>query len=109
MVKENKSTICPKFEKTFTLLGKRWTGLIIRMLMDDCCRFGDLAHRIPGISARMLAERLKELEQEAIIRRIVIPDMPVKIEYKLTDKGQSLARALDPLQEWAESWIKQEV
>lgn len=109
MVKSEINTICPKFEKTFTLLGKRWTGLIVRMLQSECCKFGHLLHRIPGISARMLAERLKELEQEGIIRRLVIPDIPVKIDYRLTEKGQSLARALDPLQEWSEIWMKQEV
>lgn len=97
--------ICPKFEKTFELLGRRWTGLIIRILMEDPVRFGEIEQAIPGLSDRMLAERLKELEAEGIVTRRVYPEMPVRIEYSLTEKGQSLAKALDPIQKWAEEHI----
>jgi len=90
------------------MLGKRWTGLIIRVLMDGSCRFIDIEHAIPGISDRMLAERLKELEQTGIVKRSVFAQIPVKIEYGLTAKGQSLAKALDPIQQWAEEFIQQE-
>ena len=97
--------ICPKFERTFSLIGKRWTGLIIRILMDGKCRFVDMEAMIPNLSGRMLAERLRELEREGIITRTVYQSMPIKIEYELTEKGLSLAQALDKVQEWAETWI----
>ncbi len=97
--------ICPKFEKTFAMLGKRWTGLIIRILMQGDCRFGELAQAVPGISAKMLSERLRELEQAGIVSREVFAQIPVRIEYGLTPKGRSLATSLDPIQDWAEKWI----
>lgn len=96
--------ICPKFEKTFAMLGKRWTGLIIRILMDGSCRFIEIEHAIPGISDRMLAERLKELEQEGIVQRSVFAEIPVRIEYGLTSQGHSLAKALDSIQKWADEY-----
>ncbi len=98
--------ICPRFEKTFLLLGKRWTGLVIRVLLERRLRYGEIEQAIPGISDRLLTERLKELIQEGIIDRTVIDQMPVRIEYGLTKKGLSLAKALDPLQAWAEDWIE---
>lgn len=100
--------ICPRFEKTFEMLGKRWSGLIIRILLDGPCRFGEIEQAIPGLSDRMLAERLKELEQEGIVTREVFAEIPVRIEYGLTEKGYALAHALDPVQQWAERWINQE-
>jgi len=100
--------ICPSFEKTFVMLGKRWTGLIIRVLMDGPCRFVEIDQAIPGISDRMLAERLRELERNGIVERSVFAQIPVRIEYSLTEKGHSLAIALDPIQQWADQWISQE-
>jgi len=104
MEEKHERHICPKFERTFAMLGKRWTGLIIRILMDGGCRFVEIEHAIHGISDRMLVERLKELEQEGIVRRRVFPEMPVRIEYELTEAGQSLAKALDPIQSWADQY-----
>lgn len=105
MTEKVEKHICPKFEKTFAMLGKRWTGLIIRILMDDNCRFIAIEHAIPGISDRMLAERLKELEQEGIVQRTVFAEIPVRIEYGLTPQGHSLAKALDSIQKWADEHI----
>lgn len=96
--------LCPHFEAAFALLGKRWTGLIIRSLLDGSKRFSDIQQIIPDLSARMLTERFKELEKEGIITRIVYPETPVRIEYKLTKKGRDLEKSMDEIQKWAEKW-----
>lgn len=96
--------MCPKFEYAFELLGKRWTGLIIRTLLSGQKRFSDISEAIPNMSARMLTERFKELEKEGIIMRTVYPETPVRIEYELTEKGTELQAAMDEIQQWAEKW-----
>ena len=96
--------MCPKFENAFGLLGKRWTGLIIRTLLSGQKRFSDIAEAIPNMSARMLTERFKELEKEGIISRKVYPETPVRIEYELTEKGIELEAVMDEIQKWAEKW-----
>jgi DNA-binding HxlR family transcriptional regulator len=96
--------LCPKFESAFELLGKRWTGLIIRTLMSGQKRFTDIAETIPNMSARMLTERFKELENEGIVNRKVYPETPVRIEYELTEKGLELSSVMDEIQKWAEKW-----
>ncbi|ROR31921.1 HxlR family transcriptional regulator [Mobilisporobacter senegalensis] len=96
--------MCPKFENAFGLLGKRWTGLIIRTLLSGQKRFSDIAEAIPNMSARMLTERFKELEDEGIIIRKVYPETPVRIEYELTRKGLELEPVMDEIQKWAEKW-----
>ncbi|MDF2505297.1 helix-turn-helix domain-containing protein [Clostridium sp.] len=98
--------MCPKFENAFELLGKRWTGLIIRTLLSGQKRFSDIAEAIPNMSARMLTERFKELEKEGIISRRVYPETPVRIEYELSEKGRDLQYAMDEIQKWAEKWNK---
>lgn len=99
-----KFKMCPRFEKAFELLGKRWTGLIIRTLLNGQNRFSDIEEAIPNMSARMLAERFKDLEKEGIIMRKVYPETPVRIEYQLTEKGKALQSAMDEIQKWAEEW-----
>jgi DNA-binding HxlR family transcriptional regulator len=96
--------MCPKFEAAFELLGKRWTGLIIRTLLGGQKRFSDIAEAIPNMSARMLTERFRELEKEGIIIRKVYPETPVRIEYELSDKGRELQGVMDEVQKWAERW-----
>jgi DNA-binding HxlR family transcriptional regulator len=101
-----KYEICPKYEIAFELLGKKWTGLIIRSLLSGTKRFSDISKMIPNVSAKVLTERFKELEREGIIVRIVYPETPVRIEYELTEKGKSLDSALDEIQAWAEQWVQ---
>lgn len=96
--------LCPKFETAFELLGKRWTGLIVRSLLGGSKRFSDIQEIIPNLSARMLTERFKELEEQGIVTRTVYPEMPVRIEYELTEKGRALEKAMDEIQKWAEEW-----
>ncbi|AUM94744.1 TPA: helix-turn-helix transcriptional regulator [Clostridium botulinum] len=96
--------MCPKFENAFELLGKKWTGLIIRTLLSGQKRFSDISEAIPNMSARILTERFKELELEGIIIRKVYPETPVRIEYELTQKGSDLQAVMDEVQKWAEKW-----
>lgn len=96
--------LCPKFEAAFSLLGKRWSGLIIRVLMTGPRRFKDITDTLPNISDRILSERMKELEAAGILTRNVYPETPVRIEYTLTGKGMELGEAMDGVQKWAEKW-----
>jgi DNA-binding HxlR family transcriptional regulator len=97
--------LCPKFEDAFTLLGKRWTGLIIRVMLDGSKRFKEFSEIIPNMSDRMLAERFKELESAGVLRRIVYPETPVRIEYELTDMGKALEPVMNEVQKWADEWL----
>ncbi len=101
--------MCPKFESAFEILGKRWTGLIVRALLEGPRRFRDISSMIPNMSDRMLAERFKELESADIVKRTVYPDTPVRIEYELTEKGRDLAPVMDAVQGWADKWVQLEV
>lgn len=96
--------LCPKFEAAFELLGKRWTGLIIKVLIDGGMRFRDISERLPNLSDKVLTERLKELESAGIVSRCVYPEMPVRIEYALTDKGRGLQAVMAEVQKWADGW-----
>ncbi len=97
--------LCPRFEAAVGLIGKRWTGLIIEVLLQKPQRFSEIAQAIPQVSDRMLAERLKELEAEGILDRRVYPDTPVRVEYSLTQKGRDLAPVMQALHQWANDWI----
>ncbi|KHF39085.1 winged helix-turn-helix transcriptional regulator [Halalkalibacter okhensis] len=98
------SQMCPKYEHAIELLGKRWTGLIIRVLLDGPKRFKDIKAQIPDMSDRILTERMKELEQQAIVARSVFPEKPVRIEYSLTEKGLALEPVIESIQSWSENW-----
>lgn len=98
--------LCPKFESAFALLGKRWTGLIIRVLLEGPKRFKDISEMIPNMSDRMLAERFKELESAGILMRHVFPETPVRIEYELTEKGRALQSVMDAVQSWGNNWVE---
>lgn len=99
------SCICPKFEAAIEILHKKWTGLILRVLMEKSSRFRDIREQIPQMSERMLAERLKELEHHGLIVRHVYPETPVRVEYELTPKGRDLSPVIDAIHAWAEKWI----
>jgi len=97
--------LCAKFHKAVELIGGRWTGAVIRLLLNDRMRFAELRAAIPDISDRMLSERLRELEREGIVARIVVPETPVRVEYELTEKGHALEQALCAVGRWAERWV----
>jgi DNA-binding HxlR family transcriptional regulator len=97
--------LCARFHRASELVGRRWTGSIIFVLLKSRCRFATLRDAIPEITDRMLSERLQELEQEGIVERTVVPETPVRVEYALTRKGRALASAMDAIAEWAHKWI----
>jgi DNA-binding HxlR family transcriptional regulator len=103
------SAFCPRYHHAVELIGRRWTGAILRVMLSGAVRFSDIAAAVPGLSDRLLSERLKELEQEEVLTRSVIPETPVRIEYRLTDKGRALAPVVDAVSAWAEEWVDPDV
>lgn len=103
---EDQEDLCPEVEKTFDLIGKRWTGLIIYVLLSGPKRFSEIHSIITDLSKRVLTERMKELEEHGIVLRHVIPERPVRTEYSLTEKGNELGKILGPISQWANSWMK---
>lgn len=100
-----KPQLCTRFHRAVELIGGRWTGAVIQLLLNGRMRFAELRDAIPDISDRMLSERLRELEAEGILERIVVPETPVRVEYELTEKGRALEQALASLGKWAERWV----
>jgi len=99
------SPICTRFHRAVELIGGRWTGAIIRTLLQGSTRYAHLKAAVPDITDRMLSERLRFLETEGVVTRRVLPASPVRVEYELTEKGLSLERALNEIGTWAERWI----
>lgn len=97
--------MCPRYERAMELLGKKWTGLILRILMDGPKRFGEFRAQVPDLSDKLLSERLKELEEEGVVTRIVHNTKPVLIEYALTEKGRALEPTVQAIGGWAENWL----
>ncbi|MEP6916001.1 MAG: helix-turn-helix domain-containing protein [Acidobacteriota bacterium] len=97
--------LCGRFHSAVELIGRRWSGAVIHLLLKAPSRYAELRAAIPEITDRMLSERLKELEEEGIVARTVIPETPVRVEYALTAKGRALGPALGALGEWAERWV----
>ena len=98
--------LCARFHRAVELIGRRWSGAIIQILRQRAVRYAELRAAVPDITDRMLSERLRELEDEAIVARTVIPETPVRVEYSLTAKGRALAPALDAIGHWAERWVE---
>src|SRR3981081_640477 len=78
---------CPLYHEAVELVGRRWTGAILRVLMDGPLRFSEIAQAVPELSDRLLSERMKELERRGIVERRVIPGPPVRVEYRLSRMG----------------------
>ena len=94
---------CP-VHKTMMVIGKRWTALIIRDLVSGTKRFCQLEHSLDGISPKMLSQRLHELETLDIVKRVVYPEVPVRVEYSLTEKGRDLKKVVDSMAAWGGKW-----
>ena len=100
----NETDLCPRLAKAMDLIGKRWTGLILYQLLEGAQRFNEIESALP-ISGRLLSERLKELEKEGIVERKVYSEVPVRVEYSLTDKGHGLEEAIRGIGKWATGWL----
>jgi DNA-binding HxlR family transcriptional regulator len=97
--------MCPRYEHAVQILGKRWTGLLLDALMHGPRRFCELTALVEGLSDRVLSDRLRELEVEGIVKRAVYPQIPVRVEYQLTEKGYALKPVIDAIHTWAQQWV----
>jgi DNA-binding HxlR family transcriptional regulator len=94
-----------RLTQAFTLLGKRWSGVILGLLLQGPARFAVLARTIPGISERMLSDRLNELARAGLINRTVLDAPPLGVVYQLTESGRAIGPGLLSLGEWAERYM----
>ena len=97
-----RSPCCALYHHAVELIGRRWTGAILLVLVEDgSLRFSEIRTLVPDVSDRLLSERLKELETEDIVERHVYDETPVRVEYELTAKGRALEPALVALKQWS--------
>lgn len=92
------------FQRAIELIGKRWTGSVVYALLPSPARFNQLLAGIPGISDRVLTERLRELEGEGLVERLVDPGPPVRVSYRLTERGGALKPVIASISDWAGNW-----
>ena len=97
---------CPYYHEAVELLGKRWSGAIVHVLLAGPLRFSEIAQAIPQISDRLLSMRLKELEAFGIVTRRVCDEAPVRVDYELTPKGKALGPTVTELRRWACEWLR---
>jgi DNA-binding HxlR family transcriptional regulator len=97
---------CPFYHEAVELIGRRWTGAILRVLMGGPLRFSEIAQAVPELSDRLLSERMKELEARGMVERRVLSGPPLRVEYQLSRMGQELEPALAELQHWANRWLR---
>lgn len=102
---EHLSNFCPRYHHAMELIGRRWTGAILRVLINGPQRFNALLAEVPGLSDRLLSERLRELEAEGLVARHVLPGPPVRVEYELTERGHDLEQVIRAISTWAEKWL----
>lgn len=96
--------VCPDFHFAVELVGRRWSGAILYALAERPHFFAELSHAVPGLSDRLLSQRLRELEAEGLVDRSVHEGPPARVSYALTEKGRALAPALRELRAWARRW-----
>ena len=97
---------CPLYHEAVELIGRRWTGAIVAVLLDHGpMRFSEIAQAVPELSDRLLSERMKELERRGMVQRRVISGPPLRVEYSLSEMGHELEPALSELERWANRWL----
>lgn len=101
------AAFCPLYRQAIEIIGRRWTGVIVQSLLAGNTRFSEVRASIPGVSDRLVTQRLKELEREGLVERQVSYD-PTRIRYQLTPKGKSLASVVEAVSAWAEQWAANE-
>jgi len=99
------SRFCPRFHHAVELIGRRWSGAILNAMLPGPQCFNELMAIVPGLSDRLLTERLRELEAEGLVRRRVIPGPPVRVSYEMTEAGKDLEPVIRALGKWAERWV----
>jgi DNA-binding HxlR family transcriptional regulator len=104
--KKDRPACCSLYHHAIELVGKRWTGAILLVLLDGPLHFSGIRQLVPELSDRLLSERLKELEAEGVVERKVLDGAPVRVEYRLTAKGRALEPALRALKDWAREHVE---
>jgi DNA-binding HxlR family transcriptional regulator len=102
---EARRAVCWRFHQAVELIGRRWTGAILHVLFQGPARFSVIGGALPEMTDRMLSERLRELEAAGLVARTVVPTVPVRVEYALTEKARDLTPALEELAAWAHRWL----
>ncbi len=102
-----RSACCPLYHEAIELIGRRWTGAIIAVLMNapQPLRFSEIGAAVPQLSDRLLSERVKQLEERGLVVRDVEPGPPTRVTYRLSEMGRDLAPALEQLAGWARRWL----
>jgi DNA-binding HxlR family transcriptional regulator len=95
--------MCPKFQSAVTIISKKWNGFIIHALLDGPMRFNELLNKVP-LTPKLLSDRFRDLETEGIVKRHVFDEVPVRIEYELTQKGYALRSIFTSIDDWANQW-----
>jgi len=103
---EGESKVCARYHHAVELIGRRWSGAVISVLLAGPQGFNELLAAVPDLSDRLLTERLRELESEGLVRRTVIAGPPVRVHYELTDAGKALKPVIEGLSRWADRWVK---
>jgi DNA-binding HxlR family transcriptional regulator len=98
-MRQRQNPICPA-EGTLNVIGGRWKVVILYHLFERTCRFSELRRAIPGVTQKMLTQQLREMEQDGIVRRVVYPQVPPKVEYSLTARGRSLKPIVEAMCRW---------
>jgi len=102
--KELLAPFCPAYTRAIEIIGRRWTGAVVRSLLAGSTRFSEILGDVPGLSDRLLSQRLKELENEGIVERCVTPSTPVRVDYRLTEKGRALGGVVQEVVRWVDVW-----
>ena len=100
------SAFCPRFQYAIELIGRRWIGAVLRVLVSGPARFNEILAAIPGLSDRLLTERLRELEREGLVTRTVSQNRPIRVTYALTECGKSLSEIICSIGTWSERWVE---
>lgn len=103
MLAKNELPACPVVT-TVSLIGNKWKLLILRNLLAGPNRFGELIKGVPGISQKVLTDNLRSMEGDALVIRTVYAEVPPRVEYRLSETGESLRPIMAVMKEWGESY-----
>ena len=105
---ENREYCCP-VGAAISEIGGKWKPLVLWSLKDGKLRFNEIGKAIPDITQRMLTKQLRELEEDGLVNRKVYPEVPPKVEYSLTEKGESVVPILQALCNWGEEYCESKI